>query len=78
MIENKCAWCGLKINNSESYYAHYGNACIACNDRFSRVVRGVGKNITNKNGKRVFKKLREYTDQEVADMLRKRIEQVNK
>ena len=77
MIKNKCAWCGLRINNSESYFSHHGNACIACDNRFSRVVRGVGINITNKDGKRVFKKIREYTEEEVADMLQRRIKEVN-
>ena len=78
MIKNKCAWCGIGINNSETYYAKYGNACTTCNIRFSNVVRGVGKMITNNNGESVFKKDRDYTKQEIADMLQERIDEVKR
>ena len=77
MIKNNCAWCGMRINNSEDYYAIHGNACIVCDNRFSRVVRGVGINVTNNKGRQVFKKIRKYTEEEVADMVQQRLIKVN-
>ena len=75
-IKTNCAWCSEKIPGTIDYYCDYGNACVVCSGRFSRVVAGVRGVRINKKGKKTEYKIRDYTREEIDEMLMDRIAEV--
>jgi len=79
-IKSHCAWCNAKIPKSISRYIEYGNACLVCNSRFTRALEGVRSKsrARNKKGQMYTKstKIRDFTEEEVIQMLADRISEV--
>jgi len=36
-IKNRCFLCEIKINNNWGYFTQYGNCCVVCSERVSKV-----------------------------------------
>ena len=69
MKKPNCQWCGIEIPMTDKYHTDYGNSCIACCIRVSKIVDGV---IGGAKGY----KIREYTQEEKDKMLMDRLEEV--
>jgi hypothetical protein len=79
-IKTHCAWCNAYIYKSLDRYIEMGNACKECSLRFSHVLDGIrgksrGRNNIGRMVTRTFK-IREYTEEEVNEMIAHRLKEV--
>ena len=77
-IKKECAWCGIEIAGTLDHYVTYGNACKECSARFSRVMGGIRGTKKNKKGKIVEYKIRDFTEDEIKEMIQDRLDEVAK